>query len=237
MRNSALAKPQIGTLVFKVIAFDYSGLLINDLFFTLEVVNNVFRRFYLPEIGLEEFQQEFKLPYYSIFVRRGIPKQVAIESSLQVYRERYSAYMNSIRPFDDAILCIKALAELGIKLAIVSQTPRKQLEYQLDRFNLSGHFSSILALGESAREKPDPLPLLETARRLGVRPENMLYVGDMYEDVECARKAGVCSVAVDKPEGSYHTRNRLLEARPDFIIPNLFELTNLLTVERVEVAA
>lgn len=236
LKSSVLSNTSQRTSQSKALVFDYSGLLINDLFFTLEVVNKVFRKFTLPAINLQDFQREFKLPFYSIFTDRGIPQQNAIESSLKIYQTNYSVYKNSILPFDDAVICIKSLTNLGINLAIVSQTPRPQLAYQLDRFGLLRYFSSILALGESPREKPDPLPLIETARRLGIEPEEMIFVGDMYEDLECARRAGTSSVAVDRP-GSYHDRNRLLQAKPDFVIPSLLELTRLLTTKRMEVAA
>jgi HAD superfamily hydrolase (TIGR01549 family) len=226
--NRAFARPVVKTITFKAIAFDYSGLLVDDILLTLEVVNKVFGKFGIPKIGLEEFQQEFKLPYYTIFTNRGISKRVAIEVSSKIYKETYPAYENAIRPFDDVIPCIRALAKLDVKLAIVSQTPRQQLEYQLERFGLSKYFSSIIALGECAREKPDPLPLQETARRLGVRPEDLLYAGDMYEDIECARMACANSVAVSRPGGSYHMRDRLLEARSDLMVPDLRSLANFL---------
>lgn len=236
LKSSTFLNTSRRTFQFKALVFDYSGLLINDLFFTLEIVNKVFKQFNLPAISLQEFQRAFRLPFYSIFTDKGIPQRTAIQSSLKIYRANYSAYKNAISPFDDAVICIKSLAKLGIDLAIVSQTPRPQLAYQLDRCGLLGYFSSILALGESPREKPDPLPLLETARRLGVMPEEMIFVGDMNEDLECARRASTSSVAVDRL-GSYHDRNRLLQAKPDFIIPSLLELTRLLTAKRMEVAA
>jgi phosphoglycolate phosphatase-like HAD superfamily hydrolase len=132
---------------------------------------------------------------------------------------------------------MKNLSEWRLKLAIVSQTPRFQLDDQLIRFDLHRYFSSVMACGDCPLEKPDPLPLIETAKRIGVEPENMAYVGDMYEDIICARKAGVLSIALDRPEGSYHTRTRLLEARPDFIVTSLTELLVLLAFSQMREVA
>lgn len=39
--------------------------------------------------------------------------------------------------------------------------------------------------------KPSPLPLLETIRMLGLKPDQCLYFGDTSVDAACAREAGV----------------------------------------------
>jgi phosphoglycolate phosphatase len=49
-------------------------------------------------------------------------------------------------------------------------------------------------------------------------------VGDMYHDVECARRAGARAVGV---AGGYGPRERLLEAGPDILLESLFELPDV----------
>ncbi len=46
------------------------------------------------------------------------------------------------------------------------------------------------------RKKPDPLPLLYAAEKLGEKPENSLLVGDSSNDVTAARQAGFQVVCV-----------------------------------------
>lgn len=236
LRNRTLLRPTIGTLVFKAIAFDYSGLLFNDLFFTLFIVNQALREFSCPRMTLAELRREFGFPLEPMFIRRGMPKHIARTRPFQIYRQRYPEYRNLIRPFPDTIECIRTLSSLGVKLAIVSQTPRKQMEDQLGRFGLLKYFRPIIAKGDLPREKPDPLPLFEVARQLGVSTKDLLMVGDMTEDRECARRAGAISAAVDRA-GSYHTRSMLADAKPDFLVQSLQELANIIAARRIEVPA
>ena len=212
----------------QAIACDYSGVLFNDRSLALDAVNDTLKHFGFPRLNLPEFRNDFRLPYYSLFTQKGIDVESAKSVCIRKYRERYSKQRLSLGPFDDTRFAIKTLTDWGLKLAVASQTPRFQLDDQLIGYDLHWYFSSILACGDVSEEKPSPLPLLETARRIGVKPENMAYVGDMYEDIQCARNAGVTSVALARPEGSYHTRNRLMEGRPDLVIASLTELVVLL---------
>ena len=41
------------------------------------------------------------------------------------------------------------------------------------------------------RKKPDPLPMLHAAQRLGVAPEHTLAIGDSVNDALAARAAGM----------------------------------------------
>jgi phosphoglycolate phosphatase len=43
--------------------------------------------------------------------------------------------------------------------------------------------------------KPHPEPLLEAARRLGVAPQDCVYVGDDERDIVAGRAAGMLTVA------------------------------------------
>ncbi len=52
-------------------------------------------------------------------------------------------------------------------------------------------FDYISGSDSWSQAKPSPVPLLETIRMLGLKPEQCLYFGDTSVDAECARDAGV----------------------------------------------
>ena len=66
--------------------------------------------------------------------------------------------------------------------------------------------------------------LLTVLARLGLKPEQVLYVGDMVVDIETARAAGVRVWVV--PTGS-EEGGRLETARPDRLLSDLDELARL----------
>ena len=73
--------------------------------------------------------------------------------------------------------------------------------------------------------KPDPEMLEMVMMRIGLGPEEMVYIGDMPLDVEVARRAGVPIYAV--ATGSVD-RQTLLDARPDRLLDRFGELLNYL---------
>jgi phosphoglycolate phosphatase len=58
-------------------------------------------------------------------------------------------------------------------------------------FSIERYFDEILGSGGELPKKPDPAPLLRIIERLGVTPDDALYVGDSATDVATARNAGV----------------------------------------------
>jgi N-acetyl-D-muramate 6-phosphate phosphatase len=55
---------------------------------------------------------------------------------------------------------------------------------------------AVLICGDTTpHAKPHPAPLLEAARRLGLRPSRCLYVGDDHRDVVAGKAAGMSTAA------------------------------------------
>ncbi len=96
---------------------------------------------------------------------------------------------------------------------------------KLSRFDL-GRFFSFGAFGDDAIERRDLVPVaLERARVASGRrfePEQTLIIGDTAFDVDCARAAGVPSLAVTT---GFATAERLEDAGADWVFPNLVEAT------------
>lgn len=52
-------------------------------------------------------------------------------------------------------------------------------------------FGATVAYEDTAGHKPDPAPLLLAAERLGIAPEDSVYVGDAATDLQASRAAGM----------------------------------------------
>jgi len=88
------------------------------------------------------------------------------------------------------------------------------------------HFFEIIVSGDTtAKKKPDPMPLLYAAEKMGISPENSMMIGDSVNDVAAARNAGFDVVCL--PYG-YNHGNDIRDANPDAVINTLDELPALL---------
>ena len=76
-----------------------------------------------------------------------------------------------------------------------------------------------------AKKKPDPLPLLHAAEKLGVKPEKALMIGDSQSDVKAARAAGFQIVCMSY---GYNHGEDIRDYHPDAVIDSMVELKGLL---------
>ena len=84
----------------------------------------------------------------------------------------------------------------GIMLGIVTTKHRHQIVDILDKFDLNRVFDIIIGSEDVTNKKPDPEGLLKAVSSLGIKKEEMLYVGDSFVDAEAASRAGIPFAAV-----------------------------------------
>lgn len=83
-----------------------------------------------------------------------------------------------------------------VRLAVVTGRPRAQALHFLETHGLTDLFEVVVAM-EDGPAKPDPFPVTEALRRLGLTRAWM--IGDTVDDVVAARAAGVVPVGVVAP--------------------------------------
>lgn len=89
------------------------------------------------------------------------------------------------------VTAVRAARGAGIRTALLSNSwgvdyyPRELLEEL---------FEEVVISGEVAMRKPDPDAYLHTAERLGLRPEECLFVDDHDDNIEAAKRVGMRAV-------------------------------------------
>jgi len=116
--------------------------------------------------------------------------------------DEYAEYMFSrfrevAVPFDFAVPTLQTLRARGYKTGLITNGSSKTQRAKLGMLGIEPYFDSILISGEFGAEKPSPEPFLETARRLGLEPDELIYAGDHpLFDVDASRRAGYTPVWV-----------------------------------------
>ncbi len=95
----------------------------------------------------------------------------------------------------------RSLHEAGLRLAIVSSDDRSAIDSAIEALAIGPLLEAVVAGDEGLDAKPAPAALIEAARRLGVEPARLLYVGDSWVDAEAASAAGVAGIVLvgDQP--------------------------------------
>ena len=122
---------------------------------------------------------------------------------------------------------LSQLRRAGILLGVCSNKPGPFTRQLLDYLELTPLISVVVRPEDAPRLKPAPDMLLVALRRLGVQPQESLYIGDMSVDIETARAAGVPVWVV--PTGSDELV-ALQAAKPDRVLNHLAEVPRLLGV-------
>ena len=137
----------------------------------------------------------------ALFLLGGVPRdslgQVR-ECLSRMHRERHLWSSVAERTAE----ALERLRQAGLKLAVVSNSDGR-VEQALDAAGLREYFDVVIDSALVGVEKPDPRIFHAALDALNVRPEETLYVGDLYEiDVLGARAAGMEAVLLGSPEAS-----------------------------------
>jgi phosphoglycolate phosphatase len=122
------------------------------------------------------------------------------------------------RVYDGVSEGLEAMRVKGLKLACVTNKPYEFAEPLLVATKLRHYFEFVQGGDTIAKKKPDPLPMLWAASRLGLPPEQCAAIGDSINDALACRAAGIRVLMV--PYG-YNEGRVVLPSDCHAIIPSL----------------
>lgn len=129
----------------------------------------------------------------ALFLEAGVPadRLADVRATLeQLHLERH-LWSGIAADTHDALARLRAA---GLRLGVVSNSDGR-VEEALAAAGLRKYFDVVVDSTLAGVEKPDPAIFLPALQRLGVLPEEALYVGDLYDvDVVGARAAGIPAV-------------------------------------------
>ena len=101
--------------------------------------------------------------------------------------------------YPDTIPVLEELKKEGYKLAIISNSPNNNVEQVMEKFDLGKYFDAVILSWETGTLKTDK-EMFETAlKKLKVKKEDALMVGDSIPtDIEGAKNADVPAILLDR---------------------------------------
>lgn len=171
------------------IVFDVDGTLLNTAHCILQALKDT-----LETISGETYETDklnFALGMTSENVLRHLNvKEESIPSVIDAWVKKEEECSDLIRPFPGIETLLAQLKDAGAELGIVTSRTHSELELVFRPFSLLRFFSVIICADDTSEHKPSPAPLLKYMEKAGAGPEQVLYVGDSAQDMECAGRAG-----------------------------------------------
>ncbi len=166
-------------------------------------------------------------------VRRALTGQLEGEPDEELFNTGYPIFMELYKENTSKRSClypgvkegVEYLKASGYKLGCVTNKAAEFTHPLLKDLGLFDYFESVVSGDTLERKKPDPMPLLYSAEKLGVAAEDSLMLGDSISDVKAARAAGFQIICMSY---GYNHGVDIREANPDAVIDSMVELKELL---------
>ena len=140
-----------------------------------------------------------------------------LDRAEQAYRAEFAAHpMFRTGPYPGIPELLEHLKARGLLLAVCSNKPHAAAVQVVEGLFGPGCFDAVLGQSPERPRKPAPDMPLALAEKLGVRPEECLYLGDTNTDMDTGRNAGMHPVGVlwgfrDRAELEAHGAEFLIE--------------------------
>ncbi|MCS7181148.1 MAG: HAD-IA family hydrolase, partial [bacterium] len=89
---------------------------------------------------------------------------------------------------------LKKLRENEIKIGIITRNCRQVVEKVIEKFGIP--YDVLLTRDDVERFKPDPLHIKECLKKLGLKKDEVILVGDHFLDVRCGKKLNILSIGL-----------------------------------------
>lgn len=110
----------------------------------------------------------------------------------------YISKIDESEILEGTLECLKGFRDIGLKLALGSASKNAMLI--LNNLKIKPCFDAIIDGNKVSRAKPDPEVFLMAAKELNVAPEECIVFEDAQAGIDAAKKGGMKSVAIGKPE-------------------------------------
>jgi HAD superfamily hydrolase (TIGR01549 family) len=179
-------------MMIKGVIFDFDGTLAD----TFPLIFLAFRAAltkYTGRVYSDEELTRYFGPSEDGILQRIVPGQwqAAMEIYLAEYKRHHAQY---VRLFPGIHGLLEQLKDKPLRMGIITGKSEASLMLSLDALKIKGYFD-ILAAGSPERANKDT-NLYQAVKRWGLKPDEVIYVGDAASDIVFAREAGVVPVGV-----------------------------------------
>jgi HAD superfamily hydrolase (TIGR02253 family) len=161
---------------------------------------------------------------FQIFLRETMGKidYKILSAGIAAYRKVKAGFLEPYPHVTDTLLKLKIK---GYKLGIVTDAPKIQGWIRLAAMNLHHFFDVVVAVEDTGKRKPSLLPFRAGMKKLKLKANEILFIGDSLErDIKGAKEVGMKTALALYGQTKGKTESKI---KPDY---NLKDFSELLTI-------
>ncbi|MCX6133052.1 MAG: HAD-IA family hydrolase [Ignavibacteriales bacterium] len=192
--------------MIKAVIFDLDNTLVDFMAMKNQAIDAAIHA--MRDAGLGLSAEEIRKRIDAIYAERGIEFQSVFDqllydefskvdykilaSGIIAYRRAREA---ALVLYPHVYLTLIGLMKMNLKLAVVSDAPSREAWLRLCYLNLHHLFDAVVTFDDTKIRKPNPEPFVEALKRLGLRAEECLMIGDWAErDMVGAAQVGMKTI-------------------------------------------
>jgi phosphoglycolate phosphatase len=214
---------------YKAIIFDLDGTLSDSIEDIADSLNTVLKKFNFPTHNIATFKQ---------LVGNGLKKLVqdtipieykTSQIELECVKEMYEVYglhcLKKTKPYHGIADMLNELDSKDIKYAVLSNKADEITRKMVLTLFPERNFEFIVGVTNEVDKKPNPQGALKISEALGIKPEEIIFVGDGGVDMQTANNAGMLAVGA---LWGFKSKAELEQNGAKYLIKHPFELIQVI---------
>lgn len=212
------------------ILFDLDGTLVNTDPIHYKVWQ-IILRYYGIEMDETFYKTRISGRLNPIIISDILP-QLSAEEGIQLAEDKearfreFSSEVNRLVGLDEVLSWTE---KYGLKRGLVTNAPRKNVDFMLSALGLTESFESVILAEETTAGKPDPAPYKLALSSLNVVPEQALAFEDSPSGIIAAVGAGIFTVGI----ASTHEHGDLYAAGAQMVVADFADSSLLDLLEKM----
>lgn len=212
----------------KGIIFDLDGTLVNSLEDIADAMNSVLQNLNYPTHSYEVYQYFIGSGLRNL-VSKALPADANNETQIdRCYHLMIEAYRtictHKTKPYSGIFELLDELKSRNIQLSVFSNKA-DDLTKEITATIFPDYFNPIVGLTTEPLKKPNPFKTLEISKSLGLKAEEIIFIGDSGIDMQTATNANMLAVGV---LWGYRPEEELLSNGAKYILNQPSDLLEIL---------
>jgi phosphoglycolate phosphatase len=200
--------------------FDFDGTIADSFHLGIKIANRLAPKYGLSQFTDDDFKRFRSLPMHKVLKELKIPFY-KIPGAIKLALSEYHHLLSELEPCEEVLEMLNSLKDMQIPMALLSSNDTKNLHGFLKRFGID-EFRWVEGTSGILKKANR---ICQQLKKHGLKPSQVIYVGDEVRDIEAAKKCGIRVIAVT---WGFQTTELLCSHNPDYLVDKPAQIVDLL---------